>query len=63
MSQRFVEVARSASQHRRPHDDGKSGISEFLSVGHLGSVLQGFGGDLRLQKVKNIPSYGHPEAT
>ncbi len=32
-------------------------------MGHLGPVVQGFGGDQRLQKVKNIPPHGHREAT
>ena len=47
MSQRFVEVARRASQRCRPHDKGKLEISDFLSVGHLGPVLQGFGSDMQ----------------
>ncbi len=62
MSQRFVEVARKASERCRPHDEGKSEISDFLSVGHLGPVLQGFGCDLRLQKVKKIRPYGHRDS-
>ncbi len=62
MSQRFVEVARRASQRCHPQDEGKSEVSDFSSAGHLGPVLQGFGGDLRLQKVKNISPHGHGEA-
>ncbi len=62
MSQSFVEVARRASQRCRLYDEGKSEISDFLSVGHLGPVLQGFGGDMRLQKMKNIPPNGRCEA-
>ena len=62
MSSRFSEVTWRASQKCRPHDDCKPEISEFTSVGHVGPVLQGLCGDLRLQKLKSIPSHGHHES-
>ncbi len=55
MSNRFSEVIWRASQRFRPHDEGKSDISDFISAGNLGSVLQDLGGNLSLKKVKNIP--------
>ncbi len=39
MSNRFSEFTWRASQRLRPHDEGKAGISDFISVGHLGLVL------------------------
>ena len=62
MSERFTEVAWRALQCCRPHDVSKFEIIDFLSVGHIGPVLQRFGGDLWLQKMRNIPPHGHREA-
>ncbi len=62
MRERSTEVIWRASQRCRPHNESKAEIIDFLSVGHIGPVLQGFNGDLRLQKVKNIPPHGHREA-
>ncbi len=63
ISERFVEVARRASQCCLPDDEGKSEIIHFWSVDHLGPVLKGFGDDLKFQTVKNIPPHGHGEVT
>ena len=62
MSESFTEVAWRASQRCRLHDELKTEISDFLSAGPLGPVLQGFGGDLRLQKMKNISPHSYREA-
>ena len=62
MSSRFSEVAWRASQRCRPHNESKPEISDFISVGHVGPVLQGFGGDLRLQKLESIPPHGHHDS-
>lgn len=62
MSNLFMGVAHRAAQRLRPHDEGKAEISDFTSIGHLGPVFQGLGGDLSLKKVKDLPPHGHHEA-
>ncbi len=58
MNTQLVEVALSASQRLRTHDEGKPEISDFLNVGHLGPVFRGLGADLYIKRVKNIPPHG-----
>ncbi len=62
MSYRFGEDTWRAWQRARPHDEGKAEIGDFTSVGSLGPVFQGLGGDLSLKKVKNIPPHRNHES-
>ncbi len=62
MSSRFSEVAWRALQRCLLYDEGKAEISDVTSVGHLGPVFQGLGGDLDLKMVKNLSPHGHRES-
>ncbi len=61
MSDRFVNVKWRASQRLWSHNEGEAEVSDFISGGQLGPVLQGLDGDLSIIKMKNIPSHGHHE--
>ncbi len=54
-------VALRASQGLRPFNEGKAEIIDFTSIGHLGPLFQGIGGDLSIKKVKNLALHGHRE--
>ncbi len=58
-----MQATRRASQRTRPHDEAKAEIGDFTSVGHLGPVSQGLGGEVSIKKAKNIPTHGHRETS
>ncbi len=62
MGSRFREAAWRSSERCRPHDEEKPEVSDFTCVGHVGPVLQGFGAELRFQKLKGMPPQGHHES-
>ncbi len=61
MNNHFMGVALRASQRLRPFNEGKAEIIDFTSIGHLGPVFQGLGGNFSVKKVKNLALHGRRE--
>ncbi len=49
-----MEATRRASQRARLHSEDRAEISDLISVGHLGPVFQELGGELSINKMKNL---------